>query len=157
MAMISIHRGPNTSFSFGLWTVGNRGRDPFGEAVRPTLPPVDAVRMLADSRRMGRSTYTTTILCLSTPNLQSASRLCTSSNVRAKNTGIARAVAYCQPFLRIRSFATARLHANDPMVRAYSVQKRCAQWIWERNSERSIFVLWGGGEGVETDGLSSPR
>src|SRR5712671_4555075 len=40
-------------FSFGLWTVGNRGRDPFGEAVRPTLPPVDAVRMLAETGAWG--------------------------------------------------------------------------------------------------------
>src|SRR3954468_17553293 len=35
-------------FSFGLWTVGNRGRDPFGDAVRDPLPPVDAVAMLAE-------------------------------------------------------------------------------------------------------------
>src|SRR5436853_6549617 len=35
-------------FSFGLWTVGNRGRDPFGDAVRPTLPPVEIVAMLAE-------------------------------------------------------------------------------------------------------------
>src|SRR3954462_14748154 len=38
---------PEHKFTFGLWTVGNRGRDPFGDAVRPTLPPNDAVRMLA--------------------------------------------------------------------------------------------------------------
>ena len=40
---------PNAShkFTFGLWTVGNRGRDPFGEFVRPPLDPADAVRRLA--------------------------------------------------------------------------------------------------------------
>ena len=38
---------PEHKFSFGLWTVSNRGRDPFGDAVRPALSPVDAVRMLA--------------------------------------------------------------------------------------------------------------
>src|SRR5580765_4046769 len=35
-------------FSFGLWTVGNRGRDPFGDAVRDTLPPTEAVKLLAE-------------------------------------------------------------------------------------------------------------
>src|SRR5580704_9013119 len=35
-------------FSFGLWTLGNRGRDPFGDAVRPTIRPVDIVAMLAE-------------------------------------------------------------------------------------------------------------
>ena len=39
---------PEHKFSFGLWTVSNRGRDPFGEAVRPPLSPVDAVAMLGD-------------------------------------------------------------------------------------------------------------
>jgi xylose isomerase len=38
---------PEHTFSFGLWTVSNRGRDPFGDAVRPTLAPVDAVKLLA--------------------------------------------------------------------------------------------------------------
>ena len=37
---------PEDKFSFGLWTVSNRGRDPFGDVVRPLLDPVDAVAML---------------------------------------------------------------------------------------------------------------
>ncbi len=28
---------PEHKFTFGLWTVGNPGRDPFGDIVRPTL------------------------------------------------------------------------------------------------------------------------
>src|SRR5215471_20367498 len=39
---------PVDKFSFGLWTLGNRGRDPFGDVVRPTLPPVEIVKMLAE-------------------------------------------------------------------------------------------------------------
>ena len=39
---------PEHKFSFGLWTVCNRGRDPFGDVVRPALSPVDAVRMLGE-------------------------------------------------------------------------------------------------------------
>ena len=35
-------------FSFGLWTVGWQGRDPFGEATRPELDVVEAVQRLAD-------------------------------------------------------------------------------------------------------------
>src|SRR4028118_1024845 len=40
-------------FTFGLWTVGNRGRDPFGDAVRETLAPVDAVHLLAEAGAYG--------------------------------------------------------------------------------------------------------
>ena len=39
---------PEHKFTFGLWTVGNRGRDPFGEPVRPALTPVDIVHLLAE-------------------------------------------------------------------------------------------------------------
>jgi hypothetical protein len=39
---------PQHKFSFGLWTVGNRGRDPFGDFVRPVTDPVDIVAMLAE-------------------------------------------------------------------------------------------------------------
>ncbi|MEP7075604.1 MAG: xylose isomerase, partial [Acidobacteriota bacterium] len=39
---------PEHKFTFGLWTVGNRGRDPFGGAVRDTLTPIEAVKMLAE-------------------------------------------------------------------------------------------------------------
>src|SRR5258705_4377556 len=39
---------PADHFTFGLWTVGNRGRDPFGDAVRPTIPPVKIVQKLSE-------------------------------------------------------------------------------------------------------------
>ncbi len=42
-------------FTFGLWTVGNPGRDPFGEAVRPPLDPVETVHRLADLGAYGVS------------------------------------------------------------------------------------------------------
>ena len=37
---------PADKFTFGLWTVGNRGRDPFGEFVRPVLDPIRSVQRL---------------------------------------------------------------------------------------------------------------
>src|SRR5436190_9899012 len=39
---------PEHHFTFGLWTVGNRGRDPFGDAVRPSIPPVKIVQKLSE-------------------------------------------------------------------------------------------------------------
>jgi xylose isomerase len=49
--------GPENRFTFGLWTVGNPGRDPFGHEVRPPLDPVDAVRRLADLGAYGISLH----------------------------------------------------------------------------------------------------
>src|ERR671933_1776511 len=48
MANNNYQPKPEHKFTFGLWTVGNRGRDPFGDAVRPSLPPDDAARMLGE-------------------------------------------------------------------------------------------------------------
>ena len=45
---------PDDKFTFGLWTVGNRGRDPFGEFVRPPLDPVDERAPARRGRRLGR-------------------------------------------------------------------------------------------------------
>ena len=46
---------PEDHFAFGLWTIGHPGRDPFGEATRPPLPPGDFVRGLADIGAWGVS------------------------------------------------------------------------------------------------------
>ena len=45
---------PEHHFTFGLWTVGNPGRDPFGEPVRPAIPPARVVHKLAE---LGATTY----------------------------------------------------------------------------------------------------
>src|SRR5436190_12631299 len=44
---------PADKFTFGLWTVGNPGRDPFGEPVRSPLSPVQIVHLLAEVGAMG--------------------------------------------------------------------------------------------------------
>src|SRR5713226_2087564 len=38
---------PKHKFTFGLWTVGNRGRDPFGDATRPSLSLLKMVKQLS--------------------------------------------------------------------------------------------------------------
>src|SRR5215831_18718498 len=39
---------PEDKFTFGLWTVGNPGRDPFGLPVRSIISPVEIVHLLAE-------------------------------------------------------------------------------------------------------------
>src|SRR6478672_11024244 len=46
---------PDDHFTFGLWTVGNRGRDTFGNETRPPLDPVDSVHHLAELGAYGVS------------------------------------------------------------------------------------------------------
>ena len=44
---------PEHKFTFGLWTVGNVGRDPFGEPVRVNFTPIEIVHMLAEVSAYG--------------------------------------------------------------------------------------------------------
>ncbi len=44
-------------FTFGLWTVGNPGRDPFGEPTRALLDPVESVHKLAELGAWGISLH----------------------------------------------------------------------------------------------------
>ena len=39
---------PENKFTFGLWTVGSIGRDPFGDPVREPKSPVELVHLLAE-------------------------------------------------------------------------------------------------------------
>src|ERR1700687_3943142 len=49
-------------FSFGLWTIGNRGRDPFGDFVRPLISPVDIVKILAEVGAWGVNLHDTDLV-----------------------------------------------------------------------------------------------
>src|SRR3954465_3350787 len=44
-------------FTFGLWTVGNPGRDPFGGPTRAQVDPVDSVHTLAELGAWGISLH----------------------------------------------------------------------------------------------------
>ena len=69
--MNTLQPAPADKFTFGLWTVGNRGRDPFGEFVRPPLDPVNALLSFL---------YT-----LLTHDCRSAAEGCTATNPSAQS------------------------------------------------------------------------
>jgi xylose isomerase len=145
---------PEHKFSFGLWTVGNRGRDPFGDAVRPTLPPVDAVRMLAEVGAWGVNFHDNDLVPIdATP--QERDRIVREFRQVCEETGIIVPMAtvnlFYDPVFRDGAFT-----ANDPQVRAYSVQKTMRAMDLGAEFGAKIFVLWGGREGVETDGCRRP-
>ena len=72
-------------FTFGLWTVGNPGRDPFGDPVREPMAPTYIVKMLSQLGATA-STCTTTTWCRSEPARPSATASCASSRRRSRTT-----------------------------------------------------------------------
>jgi xylose isomerase len=141
---------PEHKFSFGLWTVGNRGRDPFGDAVRPTLPPVDAVHMLAECGAYGVNFHDNDLVPIDA-TAQERDKIVSDFRHACEATGIQVPMATVNLFYEA-VFRDGAFTANDAGVRAYAVQKTCRAMDLGAELGAKIFVLWGGREGVETDG-----
>jgi xylose isomerase len=140
---------PEHKFSFGLWTVGNRGRDPFGDFVRPALKPAEIVSMLADVGAWGVNLHDNDLVPIdATP----AERDCLVREFAAccECNGIVVPMATVSLFFH-PVFRDGAFTANDPEVRAYALQKTMRAMDIGAELGAKIFVLWGGREGVETD------
>ncbi|MDQ2921759.1 MAG: TIM barrel protein, partial [Acidobacteriota bacterium] len=145
---------PEHKFTFGLWTVGNRGRDPFGDAVRPTLPPVEAVRLLAEVGAMGVNLHDNDLVPIdATPGERD--RIVREFRAACEEHGLKVPMAtvnlFYDPVFRDGAFT-----ANDSSVRAYALQKTMRAMDLGAELGAGIFVLWGGREGVETDACRRP-
>lgn len=145
---------PEHKFTFGLWTVGNRGRDPFGEAVRPSLAPLDAVRMLADAGAWGVNLHDNDLVPIDATAaerdqiVREFKRACEANDLRVP---MATVNLFYDPAFRDGAFT-----ANNKDVRAYAVQKTMRAMDIGAELGAKIFVLWGGREGVETDACRRP-
>jgi xylose isomerase len=145
---------PEHKFTFGLWTVGNRGRDPFGDAVRETLAPVDAVRMLAEVGAYGVNFHDNDLVPI-------------DATAHERDRIVAEFRAACEthelkvPMATVNLFYDAAFRdgaftANDAAARAYALQKTCRAMDLGAEFGAEIFVLWGGREGTETDACRNP-
>jgi xylose isomerase len=145
---------PEHKFSFGLWTVSNRGRDPFGDVVRDPLPPEDAVALLAEAGAWGVNLHDNDLVPIdATPS--DRDRIVRGFKSACERHGIVVPMAtvnlFFDPVFRDGAFT-----ANDPRVRAYAVQKTMRAMDLGAELGARIFVLWGGREGTETDGCRRP-
>src|SRR5580693_1462940 len=136
-------------FSFGLWTVGNRGRDAFGDAVRPTISPADIVSMLAEVGAWGVNLHDNDLVPSdATPSerdaiIRSFKKACEANGIVVPMATVS---LFFHPVFRDGAFTS-----NDPEVRAYALQKTMRAMDIGAELGAKIFVLWGGREGVETD------
>ncbi|HEY7838450.1 MAG TPA: xylose isomerase [Terriglobales bacterium] len=145
---------PEHRFSFGLWTVGNRGRDPFGDAVRPTLDPVEAVRLLARVGAWGVSLHDNDLVPIDATAAE-RDRIVAEFKRACKDHGLVVPMTtvnlFFDPVFRDGAFTS-----NQPGVRAYALEKTKRAIDLGQELGAKIFVLWGGREGTETDACRRP-
>ena len=145
---------PEHKFSFGLWTVANRGRDPFGDAVRPPLPPVEAAALLGEVGAWGVNLHDNDLVPIdATP----AQRDCIVKQFKraCADAGLVVPMATVNLFYD-PAFKDGAFTANDARVRTYAIQKTMQAMDLGAELGAKIFVLWGGREGTETDACRRP-
>ena len=141
---------PQHKFSFGLWTLGNRGRDPFGDAVRPSITPLQIVSMLAEVGAWGVNLHDNDLVPIDATPAE-RDRIVRDFKKHCDKEGIVVPMATVSLFFH-PVFRDAAFTSNDPEVRAYAVQKTMRAMDIGAELGAKIFVLWGGREGTETDG-----
>ncbi len=146
---------PEHKFTFGLWTVGNVGRDPFGEPVRAPLPPVDAVHLLAEVGAWGVNFHDNDLVPIdATPAERDA--IVRDFKAALQATGLVVPMATTNLFTD-PAFKDGAFTANDPKVRAYALQKTMRSIDLGVECGAKVYVFWGGREGTETDASKNPQ
>jgi xylose isomerase len=141
-------------FTFGLWTVGNVGRDPFGAPTRAALSPVELVHLLAETGAYGVNFHDNDLVPIdATPAERDRSVRDFRKALRA--TGLVVPMATTNLFSD-PAFKDGAFTANDPRVRAYALQKTMQAIDLGVELGAKVYVFWGGREGADTDAAKNP-
>lgn len=145
---------PEHKFTFGLWTVGNIGRDPFGEPVRAALSPVEIVHLLAEVGAWGVNLHDNDLTPIDATPAE-RDRIVRDFKAALDETGLVVPMATTNLFTD-PSFKDGAFTSNDARVRAYALQKTMRSIDLGAELGAKVYVFWGGREGVETDAAKSP-
>ena len=146
---------PEHRFTFGLWTVGNTGRDPFGEPVRGTLSPVELVQLLADVGAYGVNLHDNDLVPIDATSAE-RDRIVRDFQRALEETGLVVPMATTNLFTD-PAFKDGAFTSNDPRVRAYALQKTIRAIDLGAELGAKVYVFWGGREGTESDATKDPR
>jgi xylose isomerase len=145
---------PSDKFTFGLWTVGNRGRDPFGESVRPAVDPVVAVERLSKLGAYGVNFHDNDLVPIDASAAE-RDRIVRDFKKALSDHGMKVPTAttnlFTDPVFRDGAFTS-----NDPRVRAYALQKTMRAMDLGVELGATTYVFWGGREGAEVDAAKDP-
>jgi xylose isomerase len=144
---------PEHKFSFGLWTVGNVGRDPFGEPTRAALTPVQIVHLLAEVGAWGVNFHDNDLVPIDATPAE-RDQIVRDFKAALAATGIIVPMATTNLFSH-PIFKDGAFTANDPAVRAYALQKTINAIDLGVELGATVYVFWGGREGTESDSAKS--
>ena len=145
---------PEDKFTFGLWTVGNVGRDPFGGPVREPLSPADLVYLLGDTGAYGVNFHDNDLIPIDASPAE-RDRILKDFRKALAETGLVVPMAttnlFSDPIFKDGAFTS-----NEARVRQYALQKSMHAIDLGVDLGAKIYVFWGGREGTETDSSKDP-
>jgi xylose isomerase len=145
---------PEHKFTFGLWTVGNRGVDPFGSATREHKSPAELVYLLGEVGAYGVNFHDNDLIPIDATPTEAA---VIKKNFRKAlaDTGLVVPMAttnlFSDPVFKDGAFTS-----NDAKVRGYALQKTMKAIDLGVEFGAKTYVFWGGREGTETDSSKNP-
>ncbi|MET9856963.1 xylose isomerase [Streptomyces sp. NPDC006450] len=146
---------PAHRFTFGLWTVGWQGRDPFGDATRPALDPVETVERLAELGAYGVTFHDDDLIPFAaggTAREQAVKRFRTALDTAGLKVPMATTNLFTHPVFKDGAFT-----ANDRDVRRYALRKTIRNIDLAVELGASVYVAWGGREGAESGAAKDVR
>ncbi len=136
-------------FTFGLWTVGNPGRDAFGGPVRPTLSPVSIVELLGEVGAWGVNFHDNDLVPIDATAAEQ-DRIVAAFRKALDATGLRVPMATTNLFSD-PAFRDGAFTSHSPEVRAYALHKTMRAIDLGVELGASLYVFWGGREGCECD------
>jgi xylose isomerase len=141
-------------FTFGLWTVGNPGRDPFGMPTRDTLTPAQIVDVLGEVGAYGVNFHDNDLIPIDATAAE-ADSIKKDFRRSLKDNGIVVPMATTNLF-GDPVFKDGAFTSNNAKVRAYAIQKTMRAMDLGAEFGAKFYVFWGGREGTESDATKSP-
>jgi xylose isomerase len=136
-------------FTFGLWTVGNPGADPFGGPVRTPVTPVERVHKLGELGAWGVNLHDNDLVPFGA-SAQERDRIVAEFQQALTDSGVVVPMATTNLFSH-PVFKDGAFTSNDPKVRAFALRKTVESIDLGAELGAKIYVFWGGREGTEVD------
>ncbi|MDQ1585329.1 MAG: xylose isomerase [Actinomycetota bacterium] len=153
--MSNLRPTPDDKFTFGLWTVGWQARDPFGDATRPPIDPVETVHRLADMGAYGVTFHDDDLIPFGSEDTARDEHI---KRFRAAldETGLVVPMVTTNLFTH-PIFKDGGFTSNDRQIRRYALRKVMRNIDLAAELGASTYVFWGGREGAETDAAKDVR
>ncbi|MDR3709855.1 MAG: xylose isomerase [Capsulimonadaceae bacterium] len=144
----------NDKFTFGLWTFGNAGRDPFGSEVRVPPTPIEGLHKLSELGAYGVNLHDNDLVPFDATPAE-RDRIVAEFKQALKDTGLVVPMATTNLFAH-PVFKDGAFTSNDPKVRAFALQKTMRAIDLGVELGAGVYVFWGGREGVEVEASKDP-